>query len=86
MQVTKSGSTKVTLGLVDEVFWIFTPKSTLGKYDHMLLTWVRQINAIAEQLVPQRLSNWAKANVAGYVARLSAGSVGGHHRVKDEPA
>ena len=56
MQVTKGGSTKVTPGLADEVFWIVTTKSAMGKYDDVLLcnggqlrdnaTWVWQIRAI----------------------------------------
>ena len=37
LQVTRVGSTKVSLGLADEFFWIFAAKSTVGNYDHVLL-------------------------------------------------
>ena len=74
----KGGSTKVTLGLADNVFWIFTTKSTVGKYDHMLLcngVQYKQIRAIGGVVVLQRVSDWATARVDRYAARQSAGSV-----------
>ena len=69
--VTKGGSSKVTPDLKDEVYWIFATKSTVGKCHHVLLcngakymsgvAWIRQIRGVGGDLVPQTITDWAKA-------------------------
>ena len=61
--ITKGGSGKVTLDLRDEVYLIVATKSTMAKYDHVLLCkraqyragamWIRQIRAIGGGVVPR---------------------------------
>ena len=79
MQVLDGGSTKVSLGLTDEVFRFLTTKSTVGNYDGVPLcngvqykagaALLRQICAIGGNVVVHSVLNWATAKGDGYVAR-----------------